>query len=163
MSGWVDAISLATVITCCAFQVAAGQGAAKVHPPALDQFVDGKWVLRVDRAILAERLGPNRHSAEVDESEFRPISEGSTYRILVSARGARVEIEGKKRTAVHPPVKGLRSSPTEPVIYQLDDGTFSGGRLVVWSGKHGLQGELTMYGSGVYIISTERGTISRQR
>ena len=98
----------------------------------------------------------------MEESEYRPISKGSTYPILVSGRGARVEIEGKKRTAVHPPVKGLRSSPTEPVIYDLDDGTFSGGRLVVWSGKHGLQGELTIYGSGVYIISSERGTIARR-
>jgi len=162
MSRWVDAISLATVITCCGFQIAGGQGAAKVHAAALDQFVDGKWVLRVDRAILVERLGLTRHSEEVEESEYRPISKGSTYPILVSDHGARVEIEGKERTAVHPPMKGLRSSQTEPVVYKLDDGTFAGGRLVVWSGDNGLQGELTIYGSGVYIISSQRGTISRQ-
>jgi hypothetical protein len=156
----VDAIALATAITCCAFQAAAGQGAAKVNAPALDQFADGKWVLRVDRAILVERLGVHRHSEEVDESEYRPMTKASTYPILVSDHGARVEIQGRKRTAVHPPMKGLRSSPTEPVVYKLDDGTFSGGRLVVWSGKNGLQGELTIYGSGVRIMSSERGTIS---
>ena len=128
----------------------------------LDQFIDGRWVLQIDRAILVERLGLDRHSEEVDESEYRPISRGSTYPILVSDRGARVEIDGKKRTAVHPPMKGVRSSPTEPIVYKLDDGTFAGGRFVVWSGKNGLQGELTIYGSGVYLISSERGPISRQ-
>lgn len=158
----LDAIALATAITCCAVQAAGGQGAATVSAPALDRFADGEWVLRVDRAIPLERLGLNRHSHDVDESEYRPISKGSTYPILVSDRGARVEIQGKERTAVHPPMKGVRSSPREPVVYKLDDGTFAGGRLVVWSGKHGLQGELTIYGSGVYIISTERGTMSRQ-
>jgi len=35
-------------------------------------------------------------------------------------------------------------------------------RFVVWSAKNGLQGELTIYGSGVYIISSERGSISRR-
>lgn len=130
--------------------------------PKLDQFIDGRWVLRIDRAILVERLGLNRHSEQVDESEYRPISKGSTYPILVSDRGARVEIDGEKRTAVHPPMKGVRSSSTEPIVYKLDDGTFAGGRFVVWSGKNGLQGELTIYGSGVPLISSERGLISRQ-
>ena len=130
--------------------------------PKLDQFIDGRWVLRIDRAIPVERLGLNRDSEQVDESEYRPISKGSTYPILVSDRGARVEIDGEKRTAVHPPMKGVRSSPTEPIVYKLDDGTFAGGRLVVWSGKNGLQGELTIYGSGVPLISSERGLISRQ-
>ena len=130
--------------------------------PKLDQFIDGRWVLRIDRAILVERLGLDRRSEEVDESEYRPISKGSTYAILVSDRGARVEIDGKKRTAVHPPMKGVRSSPTEPIVYKLDDGTFAGGRFVVWPGKNGLQGELTIYGSGVPLISSERGPISRQ-
>jgi hypothetical protein len=60
-------------------------------------------------------------------------------------------------------MKGVRSSPTELLLYNLNEGTFAGGRFVVWSGKNGLQGELTIYGSGVYIISSERGSISRQR
>jgi hypothetical protein len=109
-----------------------------------------------------ERLGLNRRSEEVDESEYRPISKGSTYPILVTDHGGRVEIDGQKRTAVHPPMKGVRSSPTEPVVYKLDDGTFAGGRFVVWSGTNGLQGELTICGSGVPLISSERGAISRQ-
>jgi len=159
----INSIAIVAVITCCAFQAAGGQGAADRIAVGLDQFADGKWVFRVDRAILVERLGLNRHSEAVDESEYRPISKGSTYPILVSDHAKRVEIDGKKRTAVHPPMKGLRSSPMEPVVYKLDEGTFSGGRFVVWSGTNGLQGELTIYGSGVPLISSERGAISRQR
>lgn len=61
---------------------------------------------------------------------------------------ARVEIDGEKRLAVRTPMKGTRSSPTEPLIYNPHEGTFSGGRFVVWSGYDGLQGELTIHGSG---------------
>jgi len=158
----IKTIAAVTAIVCCALQHASGQGAPIGDAPKLDQFIDGRWVLRIDRAILVERLGLNRHSEQVDESEYRRISKGSTYPILVSDRGARVEIDGEKRTAVHPPMKGVRSSSTEPIVYKLDDGTFAGGRFVVWSGKNGLQGELTIYGSGVPLISSERGLISRQ-
>jgi hypothetical protein len=124
------------------------------------QFVDGNWVLRVDRAWQGNGAAPQPD--QLPESEYRPLLNGSTYLILVSHGGARVEIDGKKRTAVRPPMKGARSSPTEPLIYNLDEGTFAGGRLAVWQGKNGLQGELTIYGSGVYIISSERGAISRR-
>jgi len=101
----VDAIALATVISPCAFQAASDPGAAKVNAPALDQFVDGKWVLRVDGAILIERLGLNRRSEDVDESEYGRISKGSTYPILVSDRGTRVDIDGDnshRSSAAHP-------------------------------------------------------------
>ena len=155
------ALALVAAITCCAVQAAGDRGAAKVNARVLDQFVDGLWVLRVDRAVLRENLGLSRHTDQVDESEYRPISKGSTYPIRVSERGARVEIGGEKRLAAQPPMTGVRSSPAEPLLYDLDDGTFAGGRFVVWSGKNGLQGELTIYGSGVYIITSERGPISR--
>lgn len=157
----IRTIGLVTAIACCALQPASGQGAPGGEAPERDQFIDGRWILRIDRAILAERLGLNRRSEEVDESEYRPISKGSAYPILVSDRGAHVEIEGRKRTAVHPPMKGVRSSPAEPIVYRLDGGTFAGGRFVVWSGKNGLQGELTIYGSGVHLISSERGPVTR--
>lgn len=157
----VEAIALAAAIVCCAFQSASGQAVAAVDAPTQDQFVDGNWVLRIDRAWHGNGSAPQPD--RLPESDYRPATNGSTYSILLTKRGARLEIGGKKRTAVRPPMKGVRSSPTEPLLYNLNEGTFAGGRFVVWSGRNGLQGELTIYGSGVYIISSERGTISRQR
>lgn len=61
---------------------------------------------------------------------------------------ARIEIDGEKRLPVRTPMKGTRSSPREPLIYNPYEGTYSGRRFVVWSGYDGLQGELTIHGSG---------------
>ena len=155
------AIALAAALTCCAFQSAGGQTVSAVPASTVGQFVDGNWVFRVDRAWFGNGAAPQSDS--LPESDFRPVSNGSRYPVLVTNGGERVEIGGQKRTAVRPPMKGVRSSPTAPLRYNLNEGTFAGGRFAVWPGKNGLQGELTIYGSGVYIISSERGTISRQR
>jgi hypothetical protein len=156
------------LVICGTVLQAAGLAAPQMHDQSsitadvfgLDQFVDGEWVLRIDRAVPVISLGLTRHSQDVDGSEYRSISEGSAYPIIVSDHGVRVEIEGKKRPAVRPPMQGVRASATEPLVYSLDGGTFAGGRFVVWSGKDGLEGELTIYGAGVPIISSERGSIS---
>ena len=155
LSGF-EAVALAVAITCCAFQSAGGQAVSAVDAPIFDQLVDGNWVLRIDRAWHGNGAAPQPDRLP---SRFRPVSNGSTYPIFVTNGGARVEIGGKKRTAVRPPMKGVRSSPTEPLLYNLNEGTFAGGRFVVWSGKNELQGELTI--SRVW-RSSERGTISRQ-
>ena len=155
------AIVVAAAITCCGFQSAGGQAVSASDPSTVGQFGDGNWVFRVDRAWFGNGAAPQPDS--LPESDFRPVSNGPTYPILVTNGGALVEIGGQKRTAVQPPMKGVRSSPTAPLRYHLNEGTFAGGRLVVWSEKNGLQGELTIYGSGVYIISSERGTISSRR
>lgn len=63
------ALALVAAITCCVVQSAGDRGAAKVDAPALDQFVDGLWVLRIDRAVPRENLGLSRHTDQVDESE----------------------------------------------------------------------------------------------
>ena len=128
----------------------------------IEQFVDGEWVLRIDRAVPVTSLGLTRHSQDVDGSEYRSISERCDYPIIVSDHGARVEIQGRKRTVVRRTLEGVRASATEPLVYSLDGGTFAGGRFVVWSEKDGLEGELTIYGAGVPILSSERGSISRQ-
>jgi hypothetical protein len=52
------------------------------------------------------------------------------------------------------PVAGSRNSTAvEGIQYDLDAGTFAGGRLVIWEVGGGLQAELTIYGSGVPIVS----------
>jgi hypothetical protein len=38
--------------------------------------------------------------------------------------------------------------------------TFAGGRFAVWPGQTSLQAELTIYGSGVPIVSSEREALT---
>jgi hypothetical protein len=128
---------------------------------SVEQFVDGSWVLQIDRAWSGHR-GLRTPSAQLPEANYHPLPNGPSYPIVVSDGGSRVEIGETRRSAVHHPVKGSRSSSGEPIVYDLQDGTFAGGRLAVWSSKQGLQAELTIYGSGVPIISSERGVISKK-
>ena len=45
----------------------------------------------------------------------------------------------------------------ESKFYELDEGVFAGGRFVVWINNDSFEAELTIYGSGVPIIKSERG------
>ena len=126
-----------------------------------DQFVDGAWELRVDRALPT--LGGNR-SIQLLESDYQPVSDGSTYPILVSDRGSQVTI-GKAHEMgprVHFPLKGSRTSGTKAIAYDLHEGTFAGGRFVVWPDEQTLQAELTIYGSGLPIVLSVRGRLARR-
>jgi len=126
-----------------------------------DQFVDGAWELRVDRAWPSTGGHP---SVQLVENDYRPVSGGPTYPILVSDRGSKVTI-GKAPEAslmLHFPLAGSRTSATRPIGYALNEGTFAGGRFLVWSGERTLQAELTIYGSGVPIVSSERGSLARR-
>jgi hypothetical protein len=45
--------------------------------------------------------------------------------------------------------------------YELTEGAFAGGRFVIGSVASGLEAELTLYGSGVPIASSERGALAK--
>ena len=47
-------------------------------------------------------------------------------------------------------------------MYDLDEGTFAGGRFVVWAGEKGLQAELTIFGSAVPLRYGGRGALTRK-
>ena len=132
-----------------------GAGSARA-----DQLVDGAWEFRVDRAW--SNTG-SRRSNEVAEREYQPAPDGATFPVLVSDHGSTVTIgaapEWNRR--VRFPLKGSRTSVADTITYHLDEGTFAGGRFVVWPGDQGLQGELTIYGSGLPIVASVRGRLSR--
>ena len=96
--------------------------------------------------------------------DYRPAANGETYAIVVSDRGAKVTIGAAPAgdRGMRSPLEGSRTSDTGTVSYHLDKGTFAGGRLVVWPGDQALQGELTIYGSGLPIVSSVRGRLARQ-
>ena len=62
------------------------------------------------------------------------------------------------------PLEGRRVTTTHGrLVYDLSEGTFADGRFTVWSTKGGLQGEVTIYGSGRPIVRSERGTLGHSR
>ena len=77
------------------------------------------------------------------------------YDVSVSLQGAAVVIGAD-------PLVGQRESASGTQLsYALAQGTFAGGRFVVWATEAGLQGELTLYGSGRPIVRSERGALVR--
>jgi hypothetical protein len=58
-------------------------------------------------------------------------------------------------------MRGSRSRSSSPgtITFELTEGTFAGGRFVVFQGSKTLQGELTLFGSGRPIVESHRGTL----
>ena len=150
--------------TCVLWNPASGDDAAeKRAASSVGDFVDGSWVLRVDRIWdSGSRRDPSSGSGRLDDAQYRPLSNTRNYSIVVSEGGSQVKIGAQQRESVGPKnLWGSRASSGEELTYELD-GSFAGAKFVVWSGEHGLQGELTIYGSGVPILSSQRGAVLRK-
>jgi hypothetical protein len=124
---------------------------------SLDEFTDGQWGLRVDRAWDGLDGGISFPSDPLAEDDYEPVSGGPVYPIVVTDLGSRVAVGAT-------PLEGARSSTDgDRIVFELSEGTFAGGRFAVWGLNHGLQAELTIYGSGRPIVKSERGSLIRQR
>jgi hypothetical protein len=132
---------------------------ASTEPSTTEPLVmDGVWELRIDRSGGSD--DPEEAFNFLPEAYYHPIEDGHVYRVLVSEQGARVSIEGTW-AAAQIVVKGERTSTTDGrTLYGLND-LAGGGRFVVWRAAEGLQGEFTVYGSGMPILSSERGALIR--
>jgi len=114
---------------------------------------DGTWVLTIDRTLRAGVSTSGLPTTPLSELDFAPVAVTTIYRLVVSQRGARVEI-------VEPRMVGqVEQRSAERMTYALNEGTVAGGRLVVWRASGGLQGELTLYGAGVPVTRSERGAV----
>jgi hypothetical protein len=149
----------------CLFAVATGGcvfyvGTAPTPAPNIVIVLSpGPWELRVDRTWSMAPGSPAYPSHPTDplrESDYRSNPAGGKYSIVVASEGASVSIGGS------PPIAGTRSEQTnQQVTYTLTEGLFAGGRLIVWREGSAYQGELTVYGSGVPVVKSERGRFVR--
>lgn len=118
-----------------------------------ETFHDGAWALAVDRALRNGVSASGLPSTPLSEADFAPVAGGPVYHLAVSQRAGRIEV-------VEPRMVGrLEQATSERLTYGLVEGTFAGGRIVVWREQVGLQAELTIYGSGVPVVRSERGSL----
>lgn len=117
---------------------------------------DGVWELQVDRQGGSEDF----HEAFgfLPEAAYRPVEHGPTYRVVISEQGMQASVEGMRGTTQFAVTAKRTSIADDLAWYELTD-AFAGGRFVVWRSETGLQGELTVYGSGLPIIFSERGAL----
>ena len=146
-------VGLASAIGCASGTGPSAGSQAKV----LSKLDDGVWQLAVDRAVRAGNQVTGLPASPLPESAFAPVSGGPTYRLEVSESGRRIVVTEPRM------VGRLEESTSAPSTYQLVEGTFAGGRIVVWQASNGLQAELTIYGSGVPIVRSERGALRKAK
>lgn len=116
-------------------------------------FHDGVWVFTVDRALRVGTATVGVPTAPLSETDFAPVDGGARYRLAVSEAAARIEVVESQMVA------RLEQATTERLTYDIVDGAFAGGRIVVWREPSGIQGELTIYGSGLPVVRSERGSV----
>jgi len=110
------------------------------------------YILKVDRVI--------KHMPDVQfpgdnlqESDYTITTEHIQYDVKFSENGEIVTIEeGSFRGEI-------MNKDDKSMLYNLVEGVFAGGRFVVWKNNEGFEGELTIYGSGVPIVRSDRGKL----
>lgn len=144
---WVAAVSCAT---CDAGGGAASHGS---RGRSLTAFKDGAWDLRVDRVWDGQSGYVGSPSDALADSAYQSVTGGAAYRVIVSDQASSVSLGPRL-------VRGQRAASADTcLVFDLSEGTFAGGRFVVWAGREGLQAEVTLYGSGRPIIESQRGAL----
>jgi len=107
-------------------------------------------VLKVDRICKHPRVGYPHN--ELQEFHYTKDTQGISYAIKFSADGTAVTVVMEK------PIEGTLVSDIDGKrIYSLK--AFTGGRLILEPAGTSHEAELTIYGSGVPIISSVRGKV----
>lgn len=118
------------------------------------QLRDGAWTFAVDRAFQVGSVPVAFPSTPLPEAGYVPISAATSYRFTVSAGGARIDV-------AEPRLAGrLEKETSEQLVYDVVEGSITGGRIVVSrNAAGGLQAELTIFGSGLPVVRSERGLL----
>ena len=122
------------------------------------QLTDGAWEFRVDRQ--GDLAGVQFPSDQLAESDYQPIEDGPTVTVAISEDGAEVAIEWTTAFERISATGTRKSVAANLISYDLGS-LFAGGRFVVWREGAGLQAEFTMYGSGLPIVLSYRGSLAR--
>ena len=121
--------------------------------PAADlSFLAGKALtLKIDRIL--ESPDVQSPADQLEDKDYRAFIGDKIYTISFSEDGKVVNIEpGSMRG-------NYITSEAENITFELSEGVFAGGRFVVRSNGETSEAELTIYGSGVPIVLSERGNL----
>jgi len=141
------------VVSCTACDAGGRAASHTSRAKLLADFTDGAWDLRVDRVWDGQSGNVGSPSDPLADDAYQGVTDGATYRVIVSDHASSVSIGPRS-------VRGLRTAwPDTCFVFNLSEGTFAGGRFVVWAGSEGLQAEVTLYGSGRPVVESKRGTL----
>jgi len=109
------------------------------------------YILIVDRISNHPNVQFPRDNLQ--EDDYIPTNESIQYGVTFSENGQIVTIEPGS-------FRGEKiNDGEESELYELVEGVFAGGRFAIWINNNNFEAELTIYGSGVPIIKSERGNL----
>lgn len=115
----------------------------------LSSLFGNSFILAVDR--ISEIPDVQFPLDDLQESDYEEFNNDMEYDVIFSEDGHTVTIEPGS-------INGQKTDDNgESLYYELGNGTSAGGRLIVWINNDPFEAELTIYGSGVPIIKSERG------
>lgn len=129
-------------------------------PP--DDLRDGAWRFEIDRVWMPPEDGVSDPTQAFDEADYEAFLDSeSNWTATFSG-----QLESLNLTDVgwgivfgERVILGVRGDPVGVrEHYELTEGASAGGRFEVWDAG-GLQAELTIYGSGVPVVSSARGAL----
>lgn len=123
-------------------------------PPTSVMGLFGQQVTFVADRATPSSVQPNVPNAPFAESDYMPLPQNKTYPVMFAVDGNTVTVTGDSAM-----VGTWDQQAGDTRHYNLTEGVFAGGRFDVWSGDTTINAELTIYGSGVPVISSERGTL----
>lgn len=116
--------------------------------------ITGFYTFQVTR--IAEHPAVQFPTDTLTEDQYNFDSSNKKYEILFSSEGKQISIQRDS-------IIGRRSYKSNQLIeYYLVQGLTAGGRFIVKLDAESLEAELTIYGSGVPIILSERGKLIKK-
>jgi hypothetical protein len=121
----------------------------------------GEFTLSIDRVANPVSISAIQFPAdELQEFHYIKLTEVKVYDVVFSENGQRVTISPNAIPNITGSMIGIREqSSSNKEYFNFISGTFAGGRFVVWNENKKLHCELTINGSGVPIILSERGIL----
>lgn len=125
--------------------------------PLLTSMPGNTYRMTVTR--LADHPTGNAVAPPIDESLYSPVENGNEYTITVSAEWREVGVSGAALSDGPAAGTAMQNTPIS-VLIRLDSGLWAGGYLFISVVNEQLVGELVISGSGVPIISAEKGPLT---
>lgn len=129
--------------------------------PDLSELDGQSYTLQVDR--VANHPDVQSPNESLQESDYEETDQGNQYDVRFSENAHTVTVRGNPVAEDTVVMTGLLEADTEDSRqYGIEEGLFAGGRFKVWVADNHFEAELTVYGSGIPILRSERGRLGRQ-
>ncbi len=136
-----------------------GPGASQPDGGAGLSQLDGEsYALQVDR--IARNPDVQFPFEALEETDYERVEDGNLYDLSFSEDGKTVSVAGPSPGEAPLIMTGGIAVDTEDFRrYAIEEGLFAGGRFNVWIDDDHFEAELTVYGSGIPIVRSERGRL----